>query len=93
MGVVMTDPVLVTIAEAARQLSTSTRTLHRWSAANIIGMRKIRGRWFVPVSEIRRMALVTVGHGETPTDRPVAGDVAGQTEAPTLEIVVNHAVA
>ena len=62
----MTEPVLVTMAEAARLLSTSTRTLHRWSAANIIGMRKIRGRWFVPVSEIRCMALVTVGHGGTP---------------------------
>jgi hypothetical protein len=89
----MTEPVLVTIAEAARQLSTSTRTLHRWSAANIIGMRKIGGRWFVPSCEIRRLGFVKVGHDETPTDKPVAGDVTGQADAPTLEIVINQAVA
>lgn len=89
----MTDPVLVTMAEAARLLSIDRRTLDRWRLDGIIATRKIRGRRFVPSCEIRRLGLASFGQAETPTVSPVAGGVVGQTEAPTLEIVENQAVA
>lgn len=89
----MTDPILVTMTEAARLLSIDRRTLDRWRVEGIIATRKIRGRRFVPMREIRKFELGIAGQDATPTASPVAGGVTGQTEEPTLEIVINQAVA
>lgn len=49
----------VTVADAARLLTTSRRTLYEWKTRGLIDIRKIGGRAIVPMSEISRLLGTT----------------------------------
>lgn len=45
----------VTVANAAKLLTTSRRTLYEWKSRGLIDIRKVGGRAIVPMSEISRL--------------------------------------
>lgn len=86
------EPLQVTMAEAARLLSISRRTLDDWRRDGLIATRKIGRLRFVPMSELRRLTMAPVGNVERASAEPVAGDVSGQSDGPLRNIAENQRV-
>lgn len=49
-------PQLFTLAQAARLLNRSARTIQRMVDAGELRRKKVRGKWLIPASEIARVA-------------------------------------
>jgi len=86
------EPLQVTMAEAARLLSISRRTLDDWRRDGLIATRKIGRLRFVPMSELRRLTMAPVGNDARASAEPVAGGVAGQSEETIRNIEADQRV-
>lgn len=71
------EPLQVTMDEAVVLTRISRRTLDEMITRGRLASNKIGRRRYIPMSEIRRLTLATVGGSEHPMASAVAGSVAG----------------
>jgi hypothetical protein len=80
------------MSEAARLLSLSERKMALMCAKGEIASRKIGSRRYVPMSEVRRFALASLGTGAHQPAPSVAGLVAGSVSEGEEETQEDRAV-
>jgi excisionase family DNA binding protein len=59
--IVVTNPDLFNITDAAKELGVSRMTIYRWMASNKLRAIKFGGVWFIPSSEVDKLRADVVG--------------------------------